>query len=138
MLPDLTCSTVATADSTFVVTPTGSTEVLDLVVASGSILTMTSTGSVGSIDTVVAVDAVMALRTSAPIWAAVDPTVIALFGSTVTWISSVSVTRSLRRFARSVRSDRALTTASVATCTWAGSSPLTITLRLLEVKPAPR
>ena len=41
-----------------------------------------------------------AVRTWPATWAAVNPTAMALFGSTVTWISGVALTRSLLRLMR--------------------------------------
>ena len=62
---------------------------------------------------------------------------MALFGSTVTWISAVAWTRSLWRLASVGLSSSAARTASVvvATCV-RGPSPLTMTFSPLEVKPA--
>ena len=97
----------------------------------------TSTGSaLAAIVVLVAVVGTSAARTSAPIWAAVEPTLIALFGSTVTITVGVALTRSLLRLTRSVLSDRASRTVAVAASTSFESSPDTTTLRLLEVKPA--
>ena len=93
------CSTVATWPSGTVLTvPTGRALSSSMdVVAAGSTWTMSDMGLPGSRVTVVAVVATSAERTSPATCAAVRPTVMALFGSTVTWISGVAFTRSLFR-----------------------------------------
>ena len=83
----------------------------------------------------VAVVPTRAARTSWATWAAVRPTMIALFGSGVTWISGVPLDRSDLRLSRSALSARAARTASLAVATSAALSPETMTLRLFEVKP---
>ena len=66
----------------------------------GSRRTTRSTGSASSSRTRPMVCGVNALRTSLPIWAAVEPTRIARFGSTRTWISGAALARSLTTLAR--------------------------------------
>ena len=89
-----------------------------------------------SMTTRVATVPTSALRTSWATWAAVRPTMIDLLGSGVTWISGVPLDRSDLRLSRLVLSDRAARTASFATATCEASSPETMTLRPLELKPA--
>ena len=134
------CTTVATSASGTVRTvPTGrasrsSTEV----VASGSIWTTRAMGLPGSNVTVVAVVATSAERTSAATWAAVNPTEMALFGSTMIWISGVALTRSLLRLMTPGVSSRAARTATEASSTSTGSGPLTTTVSPFDVKPRGR
>ncbi len=68
--------------------------------------------------------------------AAVRPAENALFGSTFTSIWGVALTRSDLTLARSGLAWSAVTTASVAVVTAAGSDPLTMIDRLFELKPA--
>ena len=81
--------------------------------------------------------ATSAARTWAATWAAVIPTEIALFGSTVTWTSGVALTRSLLRLVMSGWSLSAPTIATVALSTSAAISPVTVTFNppLLNPKP---
>ncbi len=121
-----TCSTVAILPSgSLTAVPTGialssSTVVTDV----GSTCTNTAVapGSSGSV-TVVAVAPTSIARTACATWALVMPTMIALFGSGVTWISGVPFDRSLLRLSRSLLPASAVMTTSFAAATCAGSSP---------------
>ena len=108
---------------------------LERVTLSGSTRTTMSTGSASSNWTRPMGCGVSALRTSPPTWAAVDPTPMALFGSTLTWTSGEALTRSLDRFARPDSASSAARTASDVWATTSASSALMMTLRLLELKP---
>ena len=79
--------------------------------------------------------ATSAARTWPATWAAVMPTVIALFGSTVTWTSAVAFTRLLLRLTRSGWSASASTIAVVALSTSASVWPVTTTFRPPALKP---
>ena len=81
--------------------------------------------------------ATSAARTWPATWAAVMPTVIALFGSTVTWTSGVALTRSLLRLTRSGWSASAARIAVVALSTSAAVWPVTMTLRPSGAEPRP-
>ena len=107
------------------------------VITFGSARTMTVTGwAASSMVTVPASVEASRARSCWPTCAAVVPAASAFCGSTRTWISGVALTRSLLRLARSVRSLIAARTLVVALSTFAPSAPLTMTLRLFEVKPA--
>ena len=105
------------------------------VTLSGSTRMTMSTGSASSNWTRPMGCGVRALRTSPPIWAAVEPTPMALVASTRTWISGEALTRSLDRFVRPGSSSSAARTASDVSATTSASSALMMRLRLLELKP---
>ena len=140
MLPwTATCSTVAmVASGTFVTVPTGSALSASTdATSAGSTWTMTLIVCPSGDWMVVAVCATSADRTWFETCAALIPTAIALFGSTVTWTSGVAFTRSLLRLARSGWSASAATTASVPLATSTELGPVTLIRRPFEVKPPP-
>ncbi len=140
MLPwTSTCSTVAIVPSGATPTvPTGralrsSTEAT----AFGSSWTTTWTVCPSADWTLVAGWATSAARTWPATWAAVMPTVIALFGSTVIWTSDVALTRSLLRLASPGSSASAARMAVVALSTSARDWPVTMTFRPPPENPPP-
>ena len=140
MLPwTSTCSTAAICPSgTLATVPTSralrsSTDAT----AVGSSWTMTEIVCPSDDLTEVAFWATRAERTWFDTWAALIPTVIALFGSTVTWTSGVALTRSLWRLRRSGWSASPARTASVALATSSAVSPVTMTRSPFEVNPPP-
>ena len=79
--------------------------------------------------------ATSAARTWPATWAAVIPTVMALFGSTVTWTSGVALTRLLLRLTRSGWSASDAMIAVVAVSTSALVWPVTTTLSPPALNP---
>ena len=138
MLPWVaTWLTSATEPSaTFVPRPTGSAlrESTD-VTRAGSSWTYRSIGPPSASWTRVTSAPTSAERTWPATCAAVRPAENALLGSTVTSIWGVALTRSDLTLARSGLAWSAVTTASVAVVTAAGSAPLTMIDRLFELKP---
>src|SRR6476646_3649167 len=131
------CSTVAMAASgTLTVMPTGSafSASTEVRLAASSRNTR-STGSAPPSWIRPTVVGVSAVRISAPTWAVVNPTPMALFGSTRTWTSGAAVTRSLVTFLSPAWVASADSTACAVWATTASSSALTTTLRALLDPP---